>query len=640
MCGIAGWIGGTDDAMTPAIARAMLDAIAHRGPDGEGEWRDAEAAVWFGHHRLAIIDLTETGHQPMHSPSGRYVLTYNGEIYNHPALREQLAAQGQDFRGTSDSETMLALIDRIGVPAALPRLNGMFAFAVWDRQQRELWLARDRLGIKPLVYSTGTGQIAFASDLTALRPLPWLDDRLDPAAVADYFRYLCVPAPATIFRGARKLPPGGLLRWRAGKAEVSRWWDIEDVVKDARDRPPITDIAAALEELRVLVGDAVRGQMISDVPLGAFLSGGIDSALVTAHMVQSAETRSYTVGFPGARGDESDDARSTAAQLGSLHHTFPLALDDATGMVPELAAMHDEPFADASTLPTALLCRAARSQVTVALSGDGGDELFGGYPRYFHGAKVEKLRRRLGPGASRALATALAAIPKPFADALGGLLPGGGGSEGAAARLRRAALYLGHDRADTYSQAIAAWPTPPLANPDWVATETGAIDIARYADLPWAEAMMAVDQAAHLPDDILTKTDRASMAVGLEVRVPLLDHRLVEFSWRLAPALKWGDSGRAGKRILRDLLADFLPPQMIDRPKMGFGAPLADWLRNALRPWAEDVLAPCAIASDGVLDPTAVAQTWNAFLESGEGFQRIWTAIQWLQWRKAWYGKR
>lgn len=636
MCGIAGWVGGNSDTPPEAITRRMLDAIAHRGPDGEGEWRDPATNLWFGHRRLAIIDLTPTGHQPMHSASSRFVLTYNGEIYNHPALRRTLTEQGVSFRGTSDSETLLALIDRVGVAEALPQLNGMFGFAVWDRERRELWLVRDRLGIKPLLYATAPGQIAFASELSALQPLPWLDDRLDPAAVADYFRYLCVPAPATILHGARKLPPGGLLRWRDGNAEVSRWWQVDEALRTAREQSPINDMDRALEELRPLLADAVHGQLLSDVPLGAFLSGGIDSSLVAAQMRQAAETRSFTVGFPGTANDESDAAAATARHLDIAHHTYPLAPEDAAAQVPGLAAIHDEPFADASTLPTALLCRAARDQVTVALAGDGGDELFGGYPRYFHGARVEGLRRRLGPGGSRLAAAALRSIPRPVGNALGGLLPGGGGSDGATTRLRRLALYLGHDRADTYRQAIAAWPCPPLANLDWAEADTGAIDLDRYSDLPWAEAMMAVDQAAHLPDDILTKSDRASMAVGLEVRVPLLDHRLVEFSWRLAPRLKWGDSGIVGKRILRTLLTEFLPPSLIDRPKMGFGAPLADWLRGRLRPWAEDVLTDSAIRRDGVLDPTAVTAAWQQFQATGEGFQRIWTTLQWLQWREVW----
>lgn len=572
----------------------------------------------------------------MRSPSGRYVLSYNGEIYNHPALRTDLIARGVAFRGTGDSETLLALIDRVGIEAALPQLNGMFAFALWDRAEHTLWLARDRVGIKPLVYATAPGQIAFASDLSGLRPLPWLNRDLDPGAVADYFRYLCAPSPASIVSGARKLAPGGLLRWRAGDVTLSQWWRIDDAIAAAHAEQPRDDLGAAVEELQTLLNDAVRGQLISDVPLGAFLSGGIDSALVTATMRDGTVPRTFTVGFPGSAGDEADAAAATARHLGVDHRGIVLSPDEAMALVGTVSSIYDEPFADASAVPTALLCRGARDHVTVALAGDGGDELFGGYPRYFHGARIERLRGQLGRRGSRALAGALTAMPAPVAHALGGLLPGGGGSEGGAVRLRRLAAYFAADRADTYRDAVAAWRTPPLLDPDWQTAETGAVNIDRYAALPWAEAMMAVDQGSYLPDDILTKTDRASMAVGLEVRVPLLDHRLLEFSWRLAPQLKWGDSAIAGKRILRALLARSLPKEFIDRPKMGFGAPLADWLRGPLRRWAADILAPNAIRRDGILDAAAVTAAWTRFSVTGADFQLVWTAIQWLQWREAW----
>lgn len=640
MCGIVGWIGESCAPGSAEVTQRMLAAMAHRGPDGEGAWRDANAGVWIGHRRLSVLDLSQAGHQPMHSPSGRYVLSYNGEIYNHPTLRMDLAARGVAFKGTGDSETLLALIDRVGIEAALPQLNGMFAFALWDCAEQTLWLARDRLGVKPLVYATAPGQIAFASDLNGLRPLPWLNRDLDAGAVADYFRYLCAPAPSSVILGARKLAPGGLLRWRAGDISVGQWWRIDDAIATAQAEQPSDDLGTAVEELQALLSDAVHGQLISDVPLGAFLSGGIDSALVTAAMRERTMPRTFTVGFPGSAGDEADAAAATARHLGVDHRGIVLSPDDAMALVGTVSSIYDEPFADASALPTALLCRAARDHVTVALAGDGGDELFGGYPRYFHGARIERMRARLGQVGSRALAGVMTAMPASLAQVLGGLLPGGGGSEGGAVRLRRLATYFAADRADTYRDAVAAWPAPPLLDRDWRTAETGAVDIDRYAALPWAEAMMAVDQGSYLPDDILTKTDRASMAVGLEVRVPLLDHRLLEFSWRLAPQLKWGDSAIAGKRVLRALLARSLPKEFIDRPKMGFGAPLADWLRGPLRGWAADILAPDALRRDGVLDPGAVERAWVQFCATGTGFQRVWTAIQWLQWRETWRERR
>ncbi|MCC7426605.1 MAG: asparagine synthase (glutamine-hydrolyzing) [Alphaproteobacteria bacterium] len=633
MCGIAGWAGGAD----PAIAARMLRRLAHRGPDGEGSWQDEAAGLWLGQRRLAIIDLSEAGAQPMLSASGRYAITYNGEIYNHPELRAGLAARGARFRGTSDTETLLALIEEAGLAAAVPRLNGMFAFALWDRQERRLSLVRDRVGIKPLAYCEGPdGQIAFASEITALACLPWFDATLDPAAVADYFRYLATPAPASIFRAVRKLPPGAILHWQDGRSEITRYWSVAGAIAEAAADPLPDDLPRAAEALAALLADAVRAQLISDVPIGAFLSGGIDSALVVAMMRKAGAVRSFTIGFPDPRHDESGPAEAVAAALGTAHQTIRMDETEAMRLVPALGAMFDEPFADASSLPVALLCRAARAHVTVALAGDGGDELFGGYPRYFHGARVQRLRRRLGPAGSRIAARALRAVPHGLGDRLAPLLPGGGGSAGAGARLARLADYLDAAPSDTYREAIAAWRVPPLLDPAWRAAETGAVDLAPFAGLSWAGSMMALDQAAHLPDDLLTKTDRASMAVGLEVRVPLLDHRVLGFAWRLPERLKLGGASIAGKQVLRTVLARHLPRELFERSKMGFGAPLGRWLGGPLRDWAEAVLAPARLAGDGVLDVGAVREAWARFLATGEGFQRVWTAIAWLEWRAAW----
>lgn len=633
MCGIAGLVGCAD----ARIGKRMLARVAQRGPDAEDAWLDTEAGIWLGHRRLSILDLSPTGAQPMHSPSGRYVISYNGEIYNHLELRPELEMKGFRFRGSSDTETLLALIEARGLDAALPLLNGMFAFGLWDRQARALYLVRDRFGIKPLVYAPLRKSIAFGSTLWALAELPQLDETIDLAAAADYFRYLTPPAPHTILRGAHKVMPGGVVVWREGKCEERRWWRLDEVIARGREQPLRADTGSLVEALDALIADATRLQRISDVPLGAFLSGGIDSANVVAGMMQSGETRTFTVSFPGSINDESAEAAAVAASLKTIHTVNALTEDEALALVPQLAQIHDEPFADASALPTLLLCRAAREHVTVALSGDGGDEVFGGYPRYFFGAQIERARRWLGHYGSAAVARMMRATPRGFADSvLARAMPGGGGTEGGAARLDRLALYLSTDPADTYRGSLAAWRDPPLLAPEAAMLDTGAVDIRRHSGLSWPEQMMALDQETHLPDDLLTKVDRAAMSVGLEVRVPLLDHRIVEWSWRVPVAQRIGRRGGAGKPLLQGVLARHLPPALTDRPKRGFGAPLDRWLRSRLRGWAKQMLNDRSLAEDGIIDPTRIRQCWQGYIDGVSGVRPVWTALAWLGWREAW----
>lgn len=527
----------------------MLARIASRGPDGEATWEDPAADVWLGHRRLSILDLSVAGVQPMQSHSGRYVITYNGEIYNHRKFRPELESKGIRFRGTSDTETLLGLIETRGLDAALAAANGMFAFGLWDREKRSLYLVRDRLGIKPLVYATSPRGIAFASNLWAIAAVPELDDAIDEAAAAAYFRHLAVPAPHTAICGARKVRPGSMLVWSAGEVRAHQWWSIRDAIERGQENPLRKKQAALVDELDDLINDATRQQRISDVPLGAFLSGGIDSSSVVAGMAQSGGAQTFTIAFPGSANDESREAQAVARHLGAVHTTIEFDQQDALRLVPILSNIYDEPFGDASALPTLLLCRAARRQVTVALSGDGGDELFGGYPRYFFGAQVDRARRYLGPWGSLVAAAILRSTPPWLADGiLANILPGGSGSEGMTARLTRLALYLSTNPADTYRRAIAVWPDPPILASDAADIETGFADINRYSSLSWPERMMAMDQESHLPDDLLTKVDRASMSIGLEVRVPLLDHRIVEWSWRVPRAQLLGQKKGSGSR--------------------------------------------------------------------------------------------
>ncbi len=625
MCGIIGVVG---DAGTGWGARR--DRMAPRGPDAAGEWGDETVPVWLGHRRLAIQDLSAAGAQPMESAGGRWVISYNGEIYNAAELRAELEQVGWAFRGHADTEVLLAAIEHWGVEGALTRLNGMFAFGLWDREQRALWLARDRMGIKPLVYALAPdgGRLAFASTLEPLRGLDWIDQSRDPAAVAAYFRWLNVPAPLTVLRGVRKLPPGHLLRWQNGSAELRRWWDLRAMAA-APKRTGLT-LAAAAEELEPLLADAVRRQLVSDVPVGVFLSGGIDSTLVAALMARAGggPVRSFTIGFAEASHDESPHAEAIAAHLGLSHTTRRFAAADMLAALPAVLASHDEPFADVGALPMRLLCTSARDHISVALAGDGGDELFGGYPRYYWAGRIQAARRRLGVLAP-ALAAALNVVPEAVWDGPVSALTGGRftGSQGLAHRVRRLAGYLSVPEDQVYGLLEAAWPTPPVA-----ACGTGGAgpDPAAFAGRGWAERMMAADQASYLPDEVLTKVDRASMAVSLEVRVPVLDHRVVEWAWTVPAALKLPASGDRGKPLLRAVLDRHVPAALMERPKMGFGVPLGPWLRGPLRPWAEALLEHAD--ADPLLDAAALRARWRAFVAGRADDLAVWTALAYLAW--------
>lgn len=638
MCGIFGWLG---QGLDPELALRMRDRLRHRGPDDSGHWHDHEAGVWLGHRRLAILDLSPAGHQPMQSRSGRYVIVFNGEVFNFSELRNELEAKGVSFIGHSDTEVMLAAIDVWGLRAALARFVGMFAFALWDRQECSLTLVRDRLGIKPLYYASANGHLAFASELQALAPLSWLDATIDQDALADYLRFLCVPAPRTILRGVRKLEPGTLLVWRSGDVKTERYWSLQDVAHKGLADPLKLNFREAADELESRLRDAIELRMRSDVPYGAFLSGGVDSSLVVALMqhLSPKPLHTFTIGFPDASHDESNHARAVAAHLGTEHHEEILDPVTVLGLVDEVAALHDEPFADGSSFPTYLLSRFARHHVTVALSGDGGDELYGGYPRYFWAARIQRWRSQLGPLGAQLASDALYSVPQWLWDGpVDRLLRGRyAGAQGLAARVRRFADYLATDLRRVDSNMMAAWPdpnavmqSPPSRPPD------------RYADwhaLDWADQMMAVDQAHYLPDDILTKVDRASMAVSMEVRVPMLDHRLVEWSWRLPRHYKFTDSGDRGKLLLREVLYRHVPKALIERPKMGFGMPMDQWLRGPLRAWAEDLLSESALTAGGLLRPAIVQKAWQEHLAGENRLPQIWTALMlqlWLaRWRQA-----
>jgi asparagine synthase (glutamine-hydrolysing) len=640
MCGIAGLfeINGHRHDSDPAFAaRLMADTLVHRGPDGAGAWGDAEAGIGFGHRRLAIIDLTPTGAQPMHSADGRYVIVYNGEVYNFRALRQELEVDGHTFRGTSDTEVMLAAFSQWGVEKAVRRFVGMFAFAVFDRTDRRLHLVRDRLGIKPLYWSLSEGLLLFGSELRALLAHPAFRPVIDREAVSAFLRYSYVPTPATIFRGVEKLPPGSILSIGPdGEPAIRPYWELGHVV----GQPPRIGIDAgeAADELYALLREAVHGRMIADVPIGAFLSGGIDSSTIVALMQSCSDrpVRTFTIGFHEKTYDESSYAREMAKQLGTEHTEVMLGADAALALVGDIAEWFDEPFADSSQLPTYLVSRMTRQHVTVALSGDGGDELFGGYPKYDIVDNAWRRVSHLPRGLRRLFGRALTAMPERALAAAAARTLDTGRAERISEKSRRLAAAIAAADAD---EAAAAVDVVGIDEPGLVPGAAGSLRPRQIpglaASLPdLVSRMQAQDMAGYLPDDILTKVDRCSMAVGLEARVPLLDHRVVEFIWSLPAALRRGDKPKA---LLKSVLARYVPPAMVERPKRGFSVPLAQWLRGPLREWAEDLLSPHKLAKEGLLDIGRVRALWHRHLSNREqNATALWNILMLRAWSERW----
>ena len=623
MCGIAGLLvpGGAPEETLLRRAGAMARAIAHRGPDGEGVWADASAGVALGHRRLAIIDLSDTGRQPMRSACGRYAITYNGEIYNHAELRSALLAEGATFRGTSDTEVLLALIARRGLEAALAAANGMFALALWDGAARSLSLARDRFGQKPLAYGWNGGAFLFGSELRALEADDGFDAPPDRDAIAAMLSLGAIPAPGTARAGFRRLPPGTLLVLGVDALpgvlpEPRRWWSARETVLAAREAPFRGGPGEAAEALAALLADAVRLCRVADVPLGAFLSGGIDSTAVVAAMREGAAApRTFTIGFAEPAFDESRHAEAVARHLGTDHTTLTATEADALAVVPELGRLYDEPFADASQVPTVLVSRLARAHVTVVLSGDGGDEMFGGYERYRWLERLAAARARVPPWL------------RPAAASLGRLLRG---AFPAARPARALAMLDAPDEAALYRRLLVTGADPATLLPGAAAPPPGRFE----PGLSLRRAAMLDDTLAYLPDDILVKVDRASMSIGLEARVPLLDHRILGFAAALPDALLV--DARGAKAPLRTVAERSVPRAMLERPKMGFGVPLARWLAGPLRPWAEALLAPARLREGLGFDDRAVRALWQRLLGGDRtAAPAIWAVLMAMAWREA-----
>ncbi len=650
MCGIAGVLdpdAGTPGGELAAIAGAMAARLAHRGPDDAGCFADPEAGIALGHRRLSVIDLSPAGHQPMCSASGRYVLTYNGECYDHPALRRRLESQGVRFRGHSDTEVLLAAVEAWGPQKALTATNGMFAFALWDRDERKLLLARDRIGEKPLYYGWVGRRFVFASQPGAFRAVPGFAARVDRGVLAAYLRLGYVPPPASMLAGFATVPPGATVTITPGVApgvmpEPVAYWSAADEVAAARDAPCTGgegEVLAALEEL--LTG-AVRERLVADVPVGAFLSGGIDSSLVVALAAEVAcgPVRTFSIGSDDRRFDEAADARRVAAHLGTAHTEWVVTAADALGLVERLDEIWDEPFADPSQIPTRLVAGLARRDVTVVLSGDGGDELFGGYNRYTLGRALWRRAGRFPTPVRRVAGRVAGTVPAGVVDGvfalLGHLLPRRARLRTPADKWHKLAEVLGAaDPDELYVRLASAWPDPARLVPGATERSSAAIDPAVWPPGAMEERMMFADLVAYLPGDTLVKVDRASMAVGLEARVPLLDPRVVRFAWRLPLDLRIRP-GRS-KHLLRSLLARHVPPALWDRPKMGFDPPVGEWLRGPLRDWAETLLAPARLAAEGFLDPATVAEVWRRHRTGRRNHTyALWGVLMFQAWRQRW----
>ena len=642
MCGIAGFLAapGRSDDELGSQADAMAASLAHRGPDGWGCWTDPEAGIALSHRRLAVIGLGDQGRQPFESRSGRWVLTYNGEIYNAPALARRLEGSGRTMRGTSDTEVLVEAIDAWGVEAALDAANGMFAFGAWDRQRRMLTLARDRLGEKPLLYGTIGGRFAFASELRALATLPGAPTDLDPDAVALFLRFKYVPAPWTVHRGIRKLLPGHLLEVGPGPGDVGTprpYWSYGEVAEAGRARP-LEAGPAALDELDAHLATAVGSRLRSDVPIGAFLSGGIDSTIVATHAAEqlSGSLRTFTIASDDPDHDESDAAREVAGRLGADHTELRVTAADALATVPELAHVYDEPFADSSQVPTLLVSRLARRDVTVVLSGDGGDEVFGGYNRHVWLPRVWDRLGRIPHAVRRPLARGLGAPQPSTWDRLALVVPESRRPPLVGLKVEKLASIMGQPTAAAaYGRLVSHWDRPaevvPAADEPLTLTHQPQRWPALHA---LAEQMMAIDAVTYLPDDVLVKVDRASMAVSLEARVPFLDPDLIACASRLPSEMRFRD-GR-GKWALRQLLERRHPRSLVERPKSGFGVPIAAWLRKELRPWAEDLLRTEALAADGLLDPEPIRRAWNDH-QAGhrDASYELWDVLMLQSWRAA-----
>jgi len=660
MCGIAGFISSRRALAWPETLKTITDTLTHRGPDGSGYWLDAQHGIALGHRRLAIVDLTEEGAQPMRSESGRYHLSYNGEIYNFKSLQQELQALGHRFRGHSDTEVLLAGIDQFGLENTVQRIAGMFAFALWDGKLGLLHLVRDRLGIKPLYYARLPDGVVFGSELKALRAFPGFSRSIDREALHLFMRHDYVPSPYTIYENAYKLPPGSILTLPADSQKLAQalsdfspqagahaglapkaYWSAEEAYLRGETAPDLRSDPEIQSSLEQLLSEVVQEHMVSDVSLGGFLSGGIDSSLVAALMQTRASrrVRTFSIGFEEAAFNEAPHAQAVAQHLGTDHTEMYVTSQAARDVIPKLPFFYDEPFADSSQIPTLLLCKLTRQHVTVSLSGDGGDELFAGYPRYFETPKLWEKLNRIPRPLRRVAAGALANLPEQYwSHAMrlaqkrlpSAIRPRAGSSTGK----RVGDVFSAGEPDDVYRCHMSHW-SDGLGLVKGTGTQGYPTPLTREPRLgelrSFLKRMMQTDTVSYLPDDILVKVDRASMAVSLEARVPLLDHRVLEFAARLPESLLTRDG--KGKYPLRQILYQHVPRALIDRPKMGFGIPLSEWLRGPLAAWGRDLCDPNKLKREGYLNPAVVTNAWETHASgAGERHYALWNVLMFEAW--------
>jgi asparagine synthase (glutamine-hydrolysing) len=637
MCGLTGFWGrqraGTHEMR--AIALSMNNTLNHRGPDAGAVWVDMDSGIALAHRRLSILDLSDAGAQPMESFSGRYIIVFNGEIYNHLDLRRDLEKKGVLFRGRSDTETILAGVEIWGLNVTLQKINGMFAFALWDRLEKKLHCARDRLGKKPFYIGWAGRSIVFGSELKSIRAHPDFTARINNAALSVYMRQSAVASPDCIYEGVWTLPPGHRISIAphecAAGDDLSRamepYWSAIEVMQQSRANMRDGNDTDIITEFEELLTTCVKDRLMSDVPLGAFLSGGIDSSLIVALMKECSGTRvkTYTIGFKESGFDEAAHAKKIAQHIGTDHHELYVTAKDAMDVMPRLADMFDEPFADISCIPTYLVSKFARSGVTVALSGDGGDEMMGGYNRYMNAPKIRGYTRWM-PGPARKLLAGF--IKRVSVDQWNQYFPN---RPQIGTLMHKAASILAMtDEDEIYNRLISSGDT------DFMLRPMPAKKLPEMPqDLSFAERMMVWDAVSYLPDDILVKVDRASMAAGLECRAPLLDKRIFEYAWRLPERFKIR-SGK-GKWLLRQILKHHVPEELFDRPKQGFTMPVGVWLRGPLKEWANDLLQKNRLRDTGFLDANAVSKIWADHLAGrGDHAAQLWTVLMFESWRAKW----
>lgn len=642
MCGITGFLDlRSERTRNREIVVAMTQAIAHRGPNAEGLWQSPDGVVNLGHRRLSIIDLSPTGAQPMVSRDGRYVLIFNGEIYNFQELRETLEAEGNSFVGTSDTEVLLMALIRWGTQSTLVRLNGMFAFAFWDNRDRTLLLARDRFGEKPLYYGWQEGVFLFGSELRALARHPSFRREIDPEALSLFARFNYVPGPWSIFRGIRKLPPGHVLTVTpdGGAAEPEAYWRFHESVANRLMRLVDVTDRDFLDELDACLRKAVKMRMVADVPLGAFLSGGIDSSLVVALMQaqSSRPVKTFTIGFWEASYNEAEDAARVARHLGTEHHEYYISNRECLEMIGRIPDYYDEPFADSSQIPTAFVSQFTSRHVTVALSGDAGDEFWGGYNRYIWTSRLWPRLQRIPRGMRRTLADLIfQRSPSQWEELIGWgnrLVPSRLRVRGSGDKMHKLALGLVAQNPDEmYRSFVSQWQDPGAVlrenrEPTFLDDHLAAVP----ANLNYVERMMFLDVLTYLPGDILCKVDRASMAVGLEARVPYLDNDAVELAWSLPNEVRMRQG--VSKWPLRQVLKRYLPEVAFERPKLGFGIPIGDWMRGPMKEWVEDMLSEERLRADGFFQPDAVRREWAQHLSGRFNRQySLWSVLMFQAW--------